>query len=263
MDAANKIINELWIGNKLSKIELLTISSFLRMGHTFRLWTYEPLLTPLPTGVEICDASLIIPQSLVFSYKNTNKYGHGKGSVAGFSDIFRYKLLYENGGWWVDMDVSCLKPFDFPESYFFRDHHELSMVGNVMKCPKHSELMKLCYEESIQSIDENNTDWHKPIEILNKHIAALQLQSFIKTGVSNPDQWDKTSRFVNYGDLLPQDWYFIHWQNEEWRSRNISKQDFYFKSTLAKLLEKYRLFTIPESIMGRIANRIRHFHYFH
>jgi len=123
--------------------------------------------------------------------------------------------------------------------------------------------MKLCYEESIQSIDENNTDWHKPIEILNKHIAALQLQSFIKTGVSNPDQWDKTSRFVNYGDLLPQDWYFIHWQNEEWRSRNISKQDFYFKSTLAKLLEKYRLFTIPESIMGRIANRIRHFHYFH
>lgn len=263
MDAGNKIINSLWIGNKLSKIELLTISSFLHLGHSFRLWTYEPLLTELPSGVEMCDAHLIIPRDQVFSYKNANKYGHGKGSVAGFSDIFRYKLLYEKGGWWVDMDVTCLKPFDFTERYFFRNHHELSVVGNVMKCPKNSELMKLCYEEAIRSVDENNTDWHKPIEILNKHIAALHLGEYIKARVSNPDQWDKTSRFVNHGDAFPMDWYFIHWQNEEWRSRNIPKVDFYYKSTLAELMEQYGLYTMPVSAMGRIANRIRHFHYFH
>jgi hypothetical protein len=262
MSPENKILNGLWIGNKLSKVELLTISSFLGHGHSFRLWIYEPLITTLPPGVEIADASQIIPREKIFSYKNENKYGHGKGSVAGFSDIFRYKLLYEKGGWWVDMDITCLNPFDFPEPYFFRNHHELIVVGNVMKCPKQSELMKLCYEEAISSVDEYNTNWHKPIEILNKHIAALQLKGFIRSDVSNPDQWDKTSRFVDHGDSFPPDWYFIHWQNEEWRSRNISKQDFYFKSTLAALLGKYGLFTIPASTMGRVANRIRHFSYF-
>src|SRR6185312_16640543 len=35
----------------------------------------------------------------------------GNGSLAGFSNFFRYKLLLENGGWWVDMDTVCLRPF--------------------------------------------------------------------------------------------------------------------------------------------------------
>jgi hypothetical protein len=259
MDAANKMINGLWIGPKLSKIELLTIRSFLGMGHSFRLWVYEPVSTPLPAEAEIADASQIMPREQVFAYKNQNKYGHGKGSVAGFSDIFRYKLLHEKGGWWVDMDVTCLKPFDFTSPYFFRSHHELSIVGNVMKCPPHSELMKLCYEEAIASIDENNTDWHKPIEILNKHVALLKLQNYIQTGVSNEDQWDKTSRFIGHSDKLHADWYFIHWQNEEWRSRNITRQDFYYRSALAGLLSKYGLFNMPHSALGRLANQVRHF----
>ena len=259
MEAGNKFVNSLWIGTKLSKIELLTISSFIDKGHSFRLWLYEPLETTVPAEVQISDASLIIPADKVFAYKSANKYGHGKGSVAGFSDIFRYKLLYDQGGWWVDMDVTCLKPFDFTELYFFRSHHELSVVGNVMKCPPHSELMRQCYEEAIASVDEHNTDWHKPIEILNKHIFQFNLQEFIKEGVSNQDQWDRTSRFVRYGDTFPSEWYFIHWQNEEWRSRMISKADFYHKSTLAKQLQKYKLFVIPSTAMGRLANTIRHF----
>ena len=30
------------------------------------------------------------------------------GSVAGFSNLFRYELLRRDGGWWVDTDVLCL-----------------------------------------------------------------------------------------------------------------------------------------------------------
>ena len=33
------------------------------------------------------------------------------GSLAAFSNLFRYKLLLERGGWWVDTDVICLRPF--------------------------------------------------------------------------------------------------------------------------------------------------------
>jgi hypothetical protein len=31
----------------------------------------------------------------------------GKGTYAGFSDLFRYKMLFDRGGWWVDTDVVC------------------------------------------------------------------------------------------------------------------------------------------------------------
>ncbi len=254
-------INSLWIGDQLSALELLTIHSFLANGHKFKLWLYNELENELPEGVETGDASTIIPASQVFAYKNANTFGHGKGSYAGFSDIFRYKLLYEHGGWWVDMDITCLKPFNFDKPYFFRSHHELSVVGNVMKCPKHSKVMQLCFEEASASVNEHNIDWHKPIDILNHHIAAQHLKGYIYKNVSNEDHWDITSRYIWHADYFPSNWYFVHWQNEEWRSKKVSKQDFYSRSALAELMSKYKLTELPPSLPQEIANSIRHSKY--
>ncbi|MBL7777703.1 MAG: hypothetical protein JNK66_05310 [Chitinophagales bacterium] len=240
-------VNGLWIGNKLSKIELLTIHSFLKFGHRFRLWLYEPLETKLPEGVLIGDAHQIIPRENIFRYKNKSQFGHGKGSVAGFSDIFRYKLLFDKGGWWVDMDITCLKPLDYEKPYFFRKHHNLNVVGNVMKCPKGSELMKRCYDEAFAEVNEHNTDWHKPIDILNKHIEALNLKGYIVNDISNQDRWDDTGRFIYGATDVPKNWNFIHWQNEEWRNQNLDKENFPHQGKLASLLSQYGLFEPPKS----------------
>lgn len=261
LDEERNIFNSLWIGDVLSDLELLTIRSFINHGHTFRLWSYGEIKTDLPEGVLLGDANEIIPQEQVFSYKNANVYGHGKGSYAGFSDIFRYKLLYERGGWWTDMDVTCLKPIFSDKPYYFRPHHTLEVVGNVMKCPEKSPLMKACYEEAISGIDENNTDWHKPIQILNDNIVKLNLQSYISSKASNHDRWDETSRFIWYEDQLPDDWKFIHWQNEEWRAKKVSKSDHYFGSALAKLLVKHGLLQMPDNKKDILINTIRHHHY--
>lgn len=256
IDPDSSTINALWIGPELSKIELLTIHSFLRHGYRFRLWLYEPLLTPLPNEVIIGDANKIIPREKIFRYKNKSQFGHGKGSVAGFSDIFRYKLLHDYGGWWVDMDITCIKHFYYDKPYYFRKHHNLKVVGNVMKCPKGSLLMKRCYEEAIANVDEHNTDWHKPINILNKHIEALHLNSYIVNGNSNQDRWDDTSRFVFGAPDIPDEWNFIHWQNEEWRNQNLDKNNVYHGSCLAKLLLHYGLYEPPKSRMAQWFNKI-------
>jgi hypothetical protein len=258
----SNIINALWIGNKLSDLEMLTIQSFLSNGHVFKLWLYEKLENILPKEVIIGDANEIISRENIFAYRNTNKFGHGKGSYAGFSDIFRYKLLYEQGGWWVDMDVTCLKPFDFDRPYFFRDHHDLRVVGNVMKCPKGSVLMKLCYEDATREVNEFNIDWHKPVDILNKHISLLQLTGYIYKDVSNQDKWDITSQYIWQKDIFPDNWYFIHWQNEEWRSKKISKTDFYYRSALGELLCKYKLARMPKSTLKKAINTLRHSYFF-
>ncbi|NLA24773.1 MAG: hypothetical protein GX879_07385 [Bacteroidales bacterium] len=219
---SNKIVHGLWIGTKLSASELLTIASFQNCGHEFHLWAYDEIETKIPENCILHNAGEIIPRDKVFSYKYSNQFGHGKGSYAGFSDIFRYKLLYEKGGWWTDMDVTCLKPLDFKEDYVFRTHQQLPLVGNIMKCPPKSELMKLCFEEASEKVTEENTDWHLPIEILCKNVENLDLSKFIKE-ISNPDSWNFIRKLLRKNFSPPPHWYVIHWVNEEWRRNKIDK----------------------------------------
>ena len=234
MDKSNKTVNALWIGEYLSSTELLTINSFLNKGHSFVLWSYNELKTELPKAVILKDANEIFPKSKVFSYKYSNQFGHGKGSYAGFSDIFRYKLLYLHGGWWTDMDVTCLKALDFETDYVFRTHHDLKLVGNIMKCPKNSLLMKKCFEEAVEKVTENNRDWHLPIQILVDNVKELGLTSYIRS-FSNPDSWNVIRKFLAKEVEIPQNWYIIHWVNEEWRRNKIDKTTFLKNSLYAKL----------------------------
>jgi hypothetical protein len=254
----NRTVNGLWIGNQLSKIELLTISSFINNGHEFHLWIYEPIRTSLPEGVIIEDANEIIDTSKIFRYKYTNDYGHGKGSVSGFSDIFRYKLLFEKGGWWTDMDMTCLHHLNIGSPYFFRSHHDLFLVGNIMKAPKGSELMNLCYKEANETIDENNTDWHKPIEILNKYVHKLQLEQYVFCGYSNEDNWDEVKLYAKGKVPIPDKYMLLHWMNEEWRSRKIDKNDLRLSSALGKEMIRHNILQAPKSKLELLKNELRH-----
>ena len=249
----------MWIGSELSLLERLTIKSFIDHGHTFRLWVYEPIQAlENIDGLEVCDANLILNHSLIFTYKNHNQFGHGRGSVSGFSDIFRYKLLYDVGGWWVDMDVICLNPLDFTDEFVFRPHHELKVVGNIMKVPIGSNLMKLCFDEALEEVTEHNTDWHKPIDILNKHIKSLDLEKYIKDRFSNEDQWDQVNKFLKRNIDLPENYYCLHLMNEEWRRREIDKYDFMIDSTYGALLIKHGVVPDKFSWFNRTKNKLRH-----
>ncbi|MCP4122206.1 MAG: hypothetical protein GY751_10675 [Bacteroidetes bacterium] len=250
----NKVVHGMWIGKQLSKIELLTMTSFIDKGHTFKLWAYDDIETPVPPEVVVEDATTIIPRKDVFSYKNYNKFGHGKGSYAGFSDIFRYKLLYEHGGWWVDMDITCLKPFDFEAPYVFRKHHDLMMVGNVMKCPKGAEIMLDCYHEAMSQVTEDNRDWHKPIAILNNNVLKHGLAQFILDDMSYPDIWIEIRVFIKKNRPMKAHYYFIHWMNEEWRARGLNKNRIKRKSSLGFLMKHYGLVLERYSLKYRIIN---------
>lgn len=46
-------------------------------------------------------------------------YRSRNGGLSSFADFFRWTLLYKVGGLWVDMDVICLRPFDFPDEVIF------------------------------------------------------------------------------------------------------------------------------------------------
>ena len=247
----NRVVHGLWIGKVLSTLELLTIKSFLYHGHIFKLWVYDEIETPIPDGAMIMDANEILSSDRIFRYNYKDQYGHGKGSLAGYSDIFRYKLLHLHGGWWVDMDVTCLKPLEFEASYVFRPHHDMPVVGNVMKCPKGSDLMKYCYERASIEVDKNNRDWHLPIQILNDGIENYGLSKYI-INITNSESWYENRKLILKHVNLPDSWYAIHWINEEWRRNGINKNYSGRNSVLRKLFRKHELPICKLSLYQRL-----------
>lgn len=255
---SNRIIQSLWIGGELSIMELLTLKSFIAQGHEFHLYVYSKPSTPIPNEVVLKDANEILNENFVFSYKNTNQFGHGKGSVSGFSDIFRYKLLYDKGNWWVDMDVTCLKPISITQPYFFRDHHELLAVGNVMKAPKSSELMAYCFERAIHEVDENNLDWHRPINILNDGIKKYNLEGYVNASYSNRDWWVDILDYFYTNKGFQEEWEFFHWTNENFRAYQLDKNKFKIGSSYFYLLEKLNLVDKNYSWIDKLANKMKY-----
>jgi|SRR5579871_103703 len=260
MHESNRIVHGLWIGNRLSKLELLTLFSFLDHGHNFHLWTYSEILTPLPRQVIIEDAANIIPRDEVFRRVQIDEEtGVGYGSFAGFSDLFRYKLLYEKGGYWADMDITCLKPLDFPEPYVFRSHR-VGVVGNLMKCPPRSAVMRLTWERARRDMDSG---WHFGNRTLAATIMELGIDHYIRNDICNPDSWfDFVKPLVEEDMPVPDHLYVIHWVNEFWRT--ISQDQGFYRgkkvvssvpdknkakpgTTLARLYAKYSMDQIVEA----------------
>jgi hypothetical protein len=118
-------------------MERLSIASFLRHGYQYELYVYGPV-EDVPAGVALCDGNKILPASAIFCYQRFPSH-------AGFSNFFRYKLLHERGGWWVDTDVVCLRPFDFRPSFVFcsESHRGQQLIGSaVIRAPTGSKAMQ-------------------------------------------------------------------------------------------------------------------------
>src|SRR5437764_453286 len=140
MHKSNRIVHGLWIGPALSKLELLTIRSFVEHGHEFHLWVYDKIDSPLPEGAILRDGNAIFDRSAIFQRDASDPENQlGAGSYATFSDLFRVKVLHDEGGIWSDMDVLCLRPVDISAPYIFRAHR-MGAVMNFIKAPKGSRL---------------------------------------------------------------------------------------------------------------------------
>ncbi|HTE43181.1 MAG TPA: glycosyltransferase [Steroidobacteraceae bacterium] len=137
------VINGLWIGPTLSPMERACVQSFLRFGHEFHLYTYD-VIDNVPSGCTIRDASKIVPASEIFVHQQVE----GKGSLATFSDRFRYELLYQQGGWWMDMDVFCLTP-TLPDAGVVIGRQDAQLInGAVLRFPAGHVAMERAIEEA-------------------------------------------------------------------------------------------------------------------
>jgi hypothetical protein len=127
-------IHAYWHSGPLSPYEQLSIASFLAHGPPYILYSYEKI--EAPKGVQLRDAAEIVPKDRLFFYR-----GPGAGSVAGFTNLFRYALLRRNEGCWADVDVVRLSG-SFPSGEFIFGWESSETIGTaVLACAAESSLL--------------------------------------------------------------------------------------------------------------------------
>lgn len=210
------------------------MTSFVRAGHRYNLYTYGQL-ADVPAGVTLCDAGEILPQDAIFR----NQLGKGKGSFACFSDLFRYKLLYERGGWWVDTDVFCLRAFDFAAPYVFGAEDKPVATG-VIKVPPRSELARRCYEQA-QAVDHAQVVWNELCEIFANGVRDLDLMGHVLPAeVFSPIAWHEVPQFVRGRKHFkpPAASHGVHLYNEMWRRNKLDKRALYPPTSVIEVLKR-------------------------
>lgn len=125
-------VNSFWIGSKLGAVHAACLRSFVRNGHDVVLHAYgRPNDTP--DGVRIFDANKLMLESEIISHKKT-------GSLALASDIYRYRIMREGLGVYIDADMYCIKPLT-NENYLFGFETEGRLNGAVLNLPQKSKLL--------------------------------------------------------------------------------------------------------------------------
>jgi hypothetical protein len=166
-ESQNDTIQSLWIGDSLSDLEIMSINSYLATHKKFHLYVYKDIKN-VPNGVTLKDASEI------WTYEESmEKLPSGLQAISNF---FRLQLLFEKGGYWVDLDNISLKKYDFKTSYVFGRDSVDFYNNNVIKAPKRSTFLGLILNDlredlydDFESSDNSNVEYGP--NLLSKYIS--------------------------------------------------------------------------------------------
>ncbi len=134
----------LWVEGPLSYVEQLCIQSFLDAGHEVMLYHYGPVAN-VPEGVAVVHGDAILKRDEFIQHGRT-------GSLALFSDVFRYHLLAGSERTiWADTDAYCVKPFETETGHYYGWESGSHINGGVLGLPQDSPalagLLEMSHDE--------------------------------------------------------------------------------------------------------------------
>ncbi|WP_166418605.1 glycosyltransferase family 2 protein [Cochlodiniinecator piscidefendens] len=128
-------ISGLWIGETLTYIEQLSMTSFVAEGHVYQLFTYGPL-EGVPEGVVIRNAADILPLE-----KDLGDYSYDDVEI--LADRFKYRLLIAENTIWADLDMLCLRPWDFGDDpVVCWQRQDKQIAGAALRLPASSPSLQ-------------------------------------------------------------------------------------------------------------------------
>jgi len=239
----SNIVQAMWIGDRLGYMEQLSIASFLHHGHEVHLYLYGPC-QGVPAGTTVKDGRDILPEGQIFHYPS----GYGKGSPSAFSNLFRWALLFDRGGWWVDLDVVALRPFRFEGDYVLGPTNgsrgRPRLAAGVIHVPPRSRLMERCLEAA-RAADQETVLWGE----IGPSLLARMARELGMEGVMQPpsvfypidakDFWHFIRPGYSAGDAVA-----VHLWAQLWRDYGLNPASRYPDGSLyEQLLRRY----LPEA----------------
>ena len=202
-NSARPTVASLWIGSGLSWVEVVCIQSFLDAGHHFVLYT-RGAIGNIPEGVEQRRADDLTPPTTEL---------RDRKEIAAFSNFFRFRMLQTEDFIWVDLDVYCVKPFDFDTDWIFaiemasRDR----INTGVLALPKDAVELQQCIDfwqtpNAIPPWFPRNQ--RRPLRELRMRGEAHTLES-LRWGTSGPHLLDHFLRQSgNIQHAMPRDTFY-------------------------------------------------------
>ena len=218
-------IGMMWIGNPLTKIELLSINSFLYYGHDVTVYLYDQSIE-LPDGVKKEDANNIVHESKIFKLH---------GTVSTFSDYFRYKMIKQTGKVWADMDTICLSAdWNFGSKTYASATGDGLVQSSPLSIDQNSNMINFLIEKSedfYNRLHEENLNY--------RQIGSILLtEAFLMFGYSNNIMPLNVLVALAYGDAykLWNPSYLNEILNLNSKAISIYNSDFRFKQENKNLL---------------------------
>ena len=263
------VVTGMWIGDRLSTLERLCIKSFTSHGYDFHLYVYDDVKN-VPQETTLKDGSEILPQE-----KTALAHTQDMRGIAYFSDLFRYKMLYEMGGWWVDMDTVCLKEIPLtdepmvgsegrPERKSLRDRltgqrrfkgRSFANIG-FLKFPAQTEVMNYCFVKSEEILTSNKTiRWgdtgpvllRSALKKFGQQHYVMPWKTYCPVHLWNWKDVLDPEKTVNLKQLEDDpDVYCVHLWNELWRRGGVDKNQTFSASTyISHLLRRFNVDPVP------------------
>ncbi len=107
-------------------------------------------------------------------------------------------------------------------------------------------------------VNGDNSDWHKPIDVLIKQVYKNKLERYISSDASNLDDCKEIIACIAGCKRFPNSYRFVHWINEEWGSMKINKNDLRHRSSLGRRIHHYNLMEVPTNQLSLLLNDFKH-----
>lgn len=216
-----------WAKGSISRLEYLCMKSFVDCGYRLFVWSYDNSLE-IPVKAILRDANKVVDESKLFL--------NMRGSYAGFSDYFRYKVLNRFGGLYADTDVIAVRPArELPRKQFLVTEHTRKKVfnryinGNVIynpnPCKGNVIDLALAYTRRFPKAD---VEWAEIgpdllsaiVQIYPRHGFVIQPPVF-----ANPLAWWECPEKLLQDDSgdISENTFFLHCYNEMWREAGVDK----------------------------------------
>jgi UDP-N-acetylglucosamine/UDP-N-acetylgalactosamine 4-epimerase len=248
------IVQSLWIGNSLSKLEIMCINSYLKNGYEFHLYTYD-YIDNVPKGTIIKDGNEILDSSEIFTYKNK--------SYSAVSNLFRFMMIYKKGNYWVDTDAVSTKFYDNDDDIIIgetdKSYTQKKIGCSIVRFKKEDkklldaiELCKKGREDILNgnlvwglgprttktlvekyNLHDKVKKWNFSSSCNNKHYRTIIDKDYLPKVENNEKYFNDISK-------IPKENYFIHLWNEFWRRDKLDKNETFRKDCLfEQLKDKY------------------------